>query len=215
MDLLQELIDHKDNLDDFVRKLPCGVHINATDDFRVLYLDPRFAHFFGSDQRDDFDQALKDLSDVHPEDLEKAKKSCRYYLDHIDEFSTVSFLQRLKYYDGTYHRYYTTGMLVEELGGLLHFSVDVERALAQEHDLDQIIDEVDFIKTHFELFSRLTKKEMDMVRLWASNHTMSDMAKQLKITQSTIKTYKKRIYKKLEINSFVELHRYAAAFDLI
>lgn len=214
MDLLRELINHKNNLDDFVKKLPCAVHINAVDDFRVLYLDPRFRDLFGAQHRDDFDQALKELSDVHPDDLKKAKQSCRYYLDHIDEFSTVSFLQRLKYWDGTYHTYYTTGMLVEELGGLLHFSVDVEDALVQEQHLNQIIEEVNFIKENFEKFNRLTQREIKLVALWVKDYPLSQLAAKMEITESTIKTYKKRIYKKLGINSYSKLYQYAQAFDL-
>lgn len=211
MDLLEELKRYDGDLDRFAKSLPCILHINDPSDFSLLYIDPKTKAQLSIPDAN----AFKELSMVHPEDLPKAKESVSHYLTHIKDYSTVSFLQRIKFGSGEYHIFYTTSMLIEALGGLVSFSVEVDRALMQENQLDEIIDETRFIQDNFVKFKRLSKSELNFMRLWATNVSNEEIAKTLKISSNTIKTYKKRIYKKLEINSLYELHQYNSAFDFI
>lgn len=213
MDILDQLIANKDNLDKVVKHLPCAVHINAVDDFRILYIDPVFEDIV--DLEAIMNDSEKNLGLVHPEDLPRAIEACRYYLDHVEDFSTVSFLQRVLTKDGNYITFYSTAMLVEELGGLLHFSVDVTRTMDQHEQIGKILDDTDFIKKNYIKFGRLTNRELELITGWLQNLNNQELASQLQVTESTIKTYKKRIYKKLEINSYQELHQYGYAFDLM
>jgi len=212
MDILDQLIANKDNLDNVTKHLPCAVHINAVDDFSILYIDPLFEEVV--DLEGVIGDSEKNLGLVHPDDLPKATQACRYYLDHVETFSTVSFLQRIRSRDGDYRTYYSTAMLVEELGGLLHFSVDVSRTMNQKEQLTKVLEDTEFIKKNFVKFSQLTVRELELVKLWLKNKSNLEMAARLKLTINTIKTYKKRVYKKLVINSYQELYQYAQAFDL-
>lgn len=212
MDILDQLIANKDNLDAVAKHLPCAVHINAVDDFRIIYIDPVFEKI--ADLDGIVGDPEKNLGLVHPDDLPKAIDACRYYLDHIEEFSQVSFLQRILGIDGEYKTYYSTAMLVEELGGLLHFSVDVSRTMHQQEQLAKILEDTEFIKKNFMKFGQLTPRELELVKYWSQNRSNQELATQLGLTESTVKTYKKRVYKKLGINSYQELYQYAHAFEL-
>ncbi len=217
MDLIEELLASKNDLDTFANKIPCLLHINSTDDFRVLYLDPKLRDFFQNNYPDEEYERLKiTLEAVHPDDLEKAKKSCRHYLDHIDEFSTVSFLQRIKFinHDG-YSTLYTTSILIEELGGLVSFSVLLDDISINNKSIDTIVNETNYIKENFNKLNGLTQKEIVLVKLWVKNTPNQEIGNVLQITLNTVKTYKKRVYKKLGINNFKSLHDFAKAFEIV
>lgn len=217
MDLIEELLASKNDLDTFANKIPCLLHINSTDDFRVLYLDPKLRDFFQNNYPDEEYERLKiTLEAVHPDDLEKAKKSCRHYLDHIDEFSTVSFLQRIKFinHDG-YSTLYTTSILIEELGGLVSFSVLLDDISINNKNIDTIVNETNYIKENFNKLNGLTQKEIVLVKLWVKNTPNQEIGNVLQITLNTVKTYKKRVYKKLGINNFKSLHDFAKAFEIV
>lgn len=212
MDLLEELKRFDGDLDSFSKHLPCTLHINDPVDFSLIYLDPRTKALIGLT---DDQKAYKNLTMVHPEDLPRAKKSVSHYLKNTHEYSTVSFLQRIKFGTGGYHVFYTTSMLIEELGGLVGFSVQVDTTLVQESRIDKIILETQYIQSNFEKITRLSASEIQVMKLWAKNLKVDEIADQLNISKNTVKTYKKRIYKKLEINSFYELFELYSAFDFI
>ena len=215
MDLLKELANSQGDLDQFAKKLPCILHINDPQDFSLVYLDPYLRNKLYIPEGQTFEEAANGLAFVHPDDLPRAVESTQYYLDHVEEFSTVSFTQRVLLNTQEYTILYTTSLLMEDLGGLVSFSVEINDLGVREQHVHDIIEETDFIKCEFEKFGRLTSREREMMQLWVKNHTTEEMATALAITPSTIKTYKKRIYNKLEINSFVELCKFASAFDHI
>lgn len=55
----------------------------------------------------------------------------------------------------------------------------------------------------------LSDREIQVMRLLASAHTLSEIAEQLKISSKTVTTYKSRIMEKLNLKNTAELIRYA------
>ncbi|HAA10823.1 MAG TPA: hypothetical protein DCE41_03650 [Cytophagales bacterium] len=214
MDLLQAFQDHQENLPEFARRLPCILHINDSESFALKYLDPGFAARLVIPEGMSHEEAFETLPFVNPEDLQGAVESLTHYLAHRDEFSTASFLQRVHTQDKGWITLYTTSIVIEELGGLVSFSVELDAVLVNDRQVEALLSETDFIKQHFQQFSQLTQKEQNFIRLWVQNMSTSKIAEHMNITPSTAKTYKKRIYAKLEINSYAELWEYAVAFDL-
>ena len=214
MDLFEELITHKDNLDTFAEKLPCMLHVNDPNDFHLVYIDPYSRRYGGVD---DFEGPLRDfdnLATVHPDDLEEAVASCRHYLANAKALGTVSFLQRIKIKQDDYRPFFTTSKLIEALGGLVSFSMALDGGALPGRPINQIIEETYFIRSSFQKFGLITEKEKHLIRLWVRNYDNLAIARRMGITAQTVKTYKKRVYNKLEINSYQELYRYASSFDL-
>ena len=215
MELIEQLLAHKDDLDAITPSLPCYVHINNTTDFALVYSSPQSRELMqlrNSVRALTYDESL---GKVHPDDLARARRSCRQYLNNLDEFSTVSFLQRIMGPEGKYILFFTTSKYIPELGGLVSFSFDLSEQEVNQKQVSKIVEETDFIKQHFMEFSTLGQKERALIRLWVQNEPPGIIARTLGITEQTVKTYKKRIYQKLNIQSQAELFTYATAFDLI
>lgn len=215
MDLSRVFNDHPEDVFSLAKRLPCFLHINDPVTKSIVYLDPEFKSRLVLPDGMTFEKASKTLPFVHPEDLERAIESVSHYLEHKEEFSTVSFLQRVQTSDKGWVTLYTTSLYREDLGGLVSFSVELDRINMVEKDLDIILEETDFIKRNFQKFGLLTQKELVFIRYWVKNLKLSALADKMSVTVSTAKTYKKRIYAKLEINSYTELWKYAVAFDLL
>ena len=63
-------------------------------------------------------------------------------------------------------------------------------------------------KEDFEKKLMLTKRELELVSLFAEGKSNNDIANQLNVSSFTIDTHKKNIFRKLEINTTVELVKF-------
>ncbi|HEY3403360.1 MAG TPA: LuxR C-terminal-related transcriptional regulator [Ohtaekwangia sp.] len=79
----------------------------------------------------------------------------------------------------------------------------------------RLLDENTFLRNHHQIFSRLGKRECDVLRLLALGNSSAEIARELCISVSTVETHRKNIKRKLNANSSFQLAQYARAFDLI
>ncbi|MEI8204628.1 MAG: response regulator transcription factor [Bacteroidota bacterium] len=61
----------------------------------------------------------------------------------------------------------------------------------------------------------LTKRELEIIELFAEGYNYKEVAERLSISYNTVETHKKNIFEKLEINSIVELVKYAIKHGII
>ncbi len=83
------------------------------------------------------------------------------------------------------------------------------------HKLKRIKGQELFKKSKQEAFNSLTKRELQVITLLAQGKNNPQIADDLFISRFTVEQHRKNINRKLDINSFTELFRYALAFDLI
>jgi DNA-binding NarL/FixJ family response regulator len=62
---------------------------------------------------------------------------------------------------------------------------------------------------------KLTKRELELIPLLATGKNSSQIAGQLDISTNTIDTHRKNIFRKLEINSMIELVNFAHENNLV
>jgi two-component system invasion response regulator UvrY len=62
-------------------------------------------------------------------------------------------------------------------------------------------------------FDKLSQREMEIVTQLDDGKTLKDISKILKIEYSTVNTYKRRIYEKLNVNSVLSLSRLKQVFN--
>lgn len=79
----------------------------------------------------------------------------------------------------------------------------------------RLLDENTFLRNHHQSFSKLGKRERDVLRLLALGNSSAEIASKLSITISTVETHRKNIKRKLNASSSFQLSQYARAFDLI
>jgi DNA-binding CsgD family transcriptional regulator len=77
-----------------------------------------------------------------------------------------------------------------------------------------IAEENDFIKSHIDKYSSLTKREIEIFKLYSKDKNHQEIATHLFLSLHTVRTHWKNIKKKLVINSFSDIIKYAKAFDL-
>ncbi len=216
LNFLEELQDDTIPLDKIAEYVPAMLHVNNISDFKPIYIDPISQKHLGIDlQNDDF-HVEDGLQLVHPDDLAFAIKVNQHYLSNMNEYKTISFTQRIYLrHKKEYAAYYTTSMFIEKRGGIVSLSVPLGDMSFNEKSIDHILDDISFVRKHVKHFSELTKREKEVIFFWVQQYNNKEIASKLSISTNTVKTYKKQIYRKLDINQFHQLYRYARSFDLI
>jgi DNA-binding CsgD family transcriptional regulator len=79
----------------------------------------------------------------------------------------------------------------------------------------RLLDENNFLRKHFHLFSQLSKRELQILRLLALGKSATEIADELFIATATAETHRRNIRQKLNAESAYELSQYARAFNLI
>lgn len=79
---------------------------------------------------------------------------------------------------------------------------------------NNLVEENKFIKANIEKYSRLTKREKEILVVFSRGMKQQEIADELYISVQTLRTHWKNIKKKLEIRSLAEVVRYVQAFDM-
>jgi DNA-binding CsgD family transcriptional regulator len=81
--------------------------------------------------------------------------------------------------------------------------------------VSRLLDENNFLRKNYNLFSKLSDREKEILRYIALGKSAAECAKELFISVTTVETHRRNLKKKLGTNSFYEISQYARAFDLI
>ena len=79
----------------------------------------------------------------------------------------------------------------------------------------RLLEENNFLRKNFHQFTKLSKRERDVLKFIAFGKSSADTAESLFISQLTVETHRKNIRRKLGMPSTFDLNQYARAFDLI
>ncbi|WP_026935218.1 LuxR C-terminal-related transcriptional regulator [Christiangramia echinicola] len=77
-----------------------------------------------------------------------------------------------------------------------------------------LIEENDFLKSNISNFSKLTKREKEIMVIFSKGLRQQEAADKLFISIETLRTHWKNIKKKLNIKSLTEVIKYVKAFDM-
>ncbi|MBL3657365.1 response regulator transcription factor [Fulvivirga sediminis] len=91
----------------------------------------------------------------------------------------------------------------------------IDRLSFSSKKLERIMGEELFVKQRYASFASLTEREREILTLLALGHNNPEIADYLFISRKTVEQHRKHINRKLNINSFVVLMKYAQAFDLV
>lgn len=81
--------------------------------------------------------------------------------------------------------------------------------------IERLIEENKFLREKQQVFSCLSKREKEVLKLLALGHNSNDIAQQLHISEATVKTHRKNIRSKLDAESSFDLMQFAQAFNLV
>lgn len=82
-------------------------------------------------------------------------------------------------------------------------------------DLVEILINGEFDHTNTKLIEDITQREKEIIQLLVSGKRPKEIAAQLCISENTVNTHKRNIYRKLNVNHVLELNNYAAQHGLL
>ncbi len=95
----------------------------------------------------------------------------------------------------------------------LSVRVDAEHPISVK--VDKLLEENKFLRKQQHIFSLLTKREKEILKMMAIGHSSSEIANKLHISEATANTHRRNIRSKINAETQYDVTRFAQAFDLI
>lgn len=122
--------------------------------------------------------------------------------------------------DGCYKWYFACAKLLYKPGqevadNMLLIVNEADGAGHIAKKINSVLEESNWMKQNFKKFSRLTKREKEIITLLISGKNSSQIADVLFISRFTVNTHRRNILEKLEIKNLAVLYKFAVVFGLI
>lgn len=220
---LGKLIEQKINkLAGVSADLPGVLIIHTPHDFKVKFMSEAGLKQLGVTLGEVQAMSSEEYHDrfFNPEDAAGYIPKIREMLaKNTDE--SISFFQQVRTaQDGNWVWHLSTMkiLLRDELGipaltSTIAFPVDPLQHITSK--VSRLLSENDFLRKHYNQFSKLGKREREVLKLMALGLSSGEIAEKLHISTATADTHRRNIRQKLNVNSSYEIAEYARAFDLI
>ena len=153
---------------------------------------------------------------LFPGDFEKAANLVRNRLERPTSDLPVSFIQRMKVFNQQDHEgIYTITKKLTQSNRLLNIGIRINSITQVTMKMIRAIEQADYMKQNYQRFAQLTTREREIITLLALGYQNNEIGEQLFISKATVEQHRKNLKRKLEIKRFVDLIRFAQAFDLI
>ncbi|WP_299463657.1 response regulator transcription factor [uncultured Microscilla sp.] len=219
------LIEQKLNLDsmsigELNASLPenAMVNLNSMNDLLPKYIKPSFLEKLDLT----LDEVLKDpvghiKKDVYPGDFERAALLVKTHLFGKKPISqSVSFIQRIKHpLTQSYEGIFTLTKPIQKKQNLMGINISLNAIEGMTNKLMRLLEESLYMRNNYHKFASLTPREKEIITLLALGYQNGEIGEQLFISKATVEQHRKNLKRKLEIRRFVDLIRFAQAFDLI
>lgn len=218
-----QLIDSKiAEIESYENDIPGVIIVFQASDFAVVYMSKR-----GRDILKITNEELRDLGPnyhtrfFNPEESKDYAPKLIDFLRRNTNNEIISLFQQVRPSPQHDYSWYMTGLKVvlrdEASIPLLILGiaipVDAMHELAQK--AQRVLDENNFLKKNFHLFEALTKREVELLKLFARGFTNENIARQLFISEETVATHRKNIKRKLGCKTTYDCTYFAQAFNLI
>ncbi|WP_421877530.1 response regulator transcription factor [Marinoscillum sp.] len=154
-------------------------------------------------------------------------KDLSYYLVKVETLlaqndvdQTFTLFQQVRSVEEADFQWYftSTKIFMQDFDGnpllaLFHaIEIDPNRHLSKK--VNQLLEESTFFRDHYPIYRTLTKREKELLLLFAKGTTNKTIAEKLFISIDTIDTHKKNLKKKLGVKENSDFIQYARAFEL-
>lgn len=189
---------------------------------RVVYMSKRGLEILGT--------TLQDIRMSTPEYTARFfnQEDAVYYVPKIlglvarnETDETISFFQQVRASPQHEWEWYLSSTKVflrdeEERPRLvitLAVKVDVEHPISVK--VDRLLEENNFFRNNRHIYSTLTKRETEILKLMALGLSSMEISGKLHISEATANTHRRNIRNKIKAESNYDIARFARAFDLI
>lgn len=205
----------------FEKEIPAVFVVHDLSDFSVVYMSQRGLDILGA--------ALDDVR------LGNAEYHARYFntedsriyvpkiLDLIEKNNDdlISFFQQVRPSPDHEWTWYLSSIKIflRDKQGKPVLTITMAVPMATDHPfvgkVGRMLEENTFLHKNQNVFSLLTKREKEILKLIALGKNSNEIASQLHISEATANTHRRNIRSKINAQNNYEIIRFAQAFDLV
>ena len=154
---------------------------------------------------------------VFPGDFEKSIQLIQNHLASNKKHLSVSTIQRLKLFNEQSFKGYLTTFKPQYKGEneLYTTFIPLQSVGNVTNKMLRTLEETLYMRHNYHKFASLTPRELEIITLLALGYQNNEIGEQLFISKATVEQHRKNLKRKLNIKRFVDLIRFAQAFDLI
>ena len=212
----QEIDINNYNIEDIAAQLPGYVHLNRLDNFNLIYADRKIEALLGishaemASMGEDFFKIY-----VHPQCYETTIPRLIEFGKSNDHNKVIGHCEKIRKNRGSeYKNYLGFTRILKQYQCFLTISYPLTDCEFFLDTFDFLEDENDFLKNNYKRFSKLTRREIEILTLIGEGKKRRFIAEQLNISLNTFDNHRKHIREKLNVSSSADLFRYIQAFKL-
>lgn len=155
-----------------------------------------------------------------PDEINKVVSTYLGMQKNQEKAGIYNFVHRVKAQDeSSYKWYFASAKLMYtpdqvESDNIILIVNEVNSLGTIAKKINSVLEESDWMKKNFTKFCRLTPKEKEIISLLVLGNNNAAISYILLISKLTVNTHRRNIKHKLEIKTFSELYKFAAAFGL-
>jgi len=203
--------------------LPESVIIHRISDWSVIWMSQRGLDYFGVslEEMTSLTAEQYHLRYFNPVDAEDYVPKIAGLMEENDDDKFVTFFQQVRTSTtGTWSWFMSSiKILARDDDGnpllTINSAIPIDAMHHMSIKAERLLEENNFLRRNFHLYTKLGKRERDVLKLMALGKSSSESAESLFISQHTVETHRKNIRQKLGTSSYYELCEYARAFDLV
>ena len=204
-------------LEEIGEYIPTFFHLNNKEDLSIEYMNQSGCDWLEltATEINAMGRSFLDKY-IHPETMKHVAPGILDFYKRGDRSKVYCDFQKvLDSRSQQYRLLFTVTKIYSSRPGLLTISHPVEYSESLAKKLDRMLGEQTFARNHFKQFSTLTKREVEILSLLAAGNSNPQIADQLCLSRRTVEQHRKNINRKLEIQNFADVMKYAQAFDLV
>ncbi|MDR8391657.1 LuxR C-terminal-related transcriptional regulator [Aliifodinibius sp. S!AR15-10] len=214
---LEERLLEGESFETIGDQIPFGLQLSDPTDFRLRKANKKITEYSGFSKEEVYEKWDEYIKIVHPSTIKSILQFLPAFYATGRAQQTLAFVQYVKTFQESDFSPYISFTKPSRLssGLLLWLTVNPSQFGKETRKIERIIRMDEFKLKHFKRFQQLTDREVDVLKLLANGHNNPAIAEKLYLSRSTVETHRKNIKKKLELNSYKDLIKYAFAFNLV
>jgi DNA-binding CsgD family transcriptional regulator len=202
--------------------LPCAVIIHDLRDWSVVYMSKRGLRLLNSTQEEITALTAEDYYRLYfnQEDAQDYVPKILSMLERNNDDEMITFFQQVRFPgsdDWNWHMSSVKIFMRDDAGKpsqTITIAVPIDAMHHMAAKAERLLDENNFLRKNFKNYSKLTRREKEVLAQIALGKSAAEIAKELFISVATAETHRKNIKQKLSASTY-ELMQYARAFDLV
>ncbi|XOV92254.1 MAG: LuxR C-terminal-related transcriptional regulator [Bacteroidota bacterium] len=209
-----------EDLDELFYSLPADqMHVHDRMTFAMLYIDPNMRRIGDVTQENLATKGMEQLAKrVDPENYQRNIEIATEFVKRGNKHEIGVFFQRLDMSEdlsGDFEWFVSFQKLSDKAQGIFTLDFKIRFLDRYQNKFMKLIALDEFVHKNMDKFQDLTSREIEILTKVAQGESSQEIADSLFISKLTVDTHRKNIMNKLGINRFVDLIRFAEAFDLV